>query len=424
MTGCGDSTSNVYTGAGPAPVANAYRFVPLASSGQTLPNNSAILAQAASDDLPFMGGVMLNDRRHVCFHITDQLGRHGVYEVDYEAGGQTTSPLKHIISEGDVLSDGTVVEDMSSGYLNNDDDLVFVVTSEAGETMQYSNNGGPLERFFDEYDDVSPECRLYGYLRPEVGLTDSGDVIFVSGYRDPDDRAVGDGLFLTPNEDPSQTVLLLSEGHLLPGSSAVIRSFGLCEIGEGGDYLIQGTAALVETDESTTADGSPLSFLLHGRPGETPEVLVAHPALGITGAIQGSMDMGPRMGASGFAFIVSLEDSRSQLYLNSSKLLDAGSGDFGSLTPRGQRIISMFPPAFGPNGQLLLQVFTDVGAELLAYDGQSFSSILATGDVVDGKQVAMFLFGALPHCVNTYGEFATALEYADGESVILLGIPV
>ena len=63
LSGCGSSSQEFFGEGGGTPVANAYRFVPLASSGQALPNKLAILAQATNDDLPFMGGVMINDLR-------------------------------------------------------------------------------------------------------------------------------------------------------------------------------------------------------------------------------------------------------------------------------------------------------------------------------------------------------------------------
>lgn len=424
LTGCGGSGGGTLGNGGLTPLANAYHFLPLASAGASLPNSESIMAQASTEgDLPFMGGVMLNDRRHVCFHATNANGKHGVFEVDYEPGGQV-DPIKHLISEGDVLPDGTLVDDVSGGYLNNDNDVVFVVSSESGETLQYSTGGAPFQRYFDEYDDVSPQCRLYGDLRPEVGLTDNDDLLFVCGYRDEEDRAMGEGLFCLPQGNASETILLLGEDQLLPGSSCGIRTFGLCQIGSTGEYLVQGTAAPVETQANTDDDGNPLSFLARGKVGESPEVLVAHPALGISQAIQGSVDMGPRLGPDGYAFIVSTGLDRSQLYLNQTKLLDAGPGDSGSLTPRGARIVSMFPPVFGPNGLMFIQVFTTVGTEILAYSGSGFSSILGRGDSVQGKQVEMIVFGALPCCVNSFSELVTVVEYSSGESAILLGIPV
>ncbi len=103
------------SGFSPAP--NAYRFVPLLASGATLPGRRVVLAQSTSDGgLPFMGAVMVNDRRHVCFHATDQAGKQGVYQLDYESDGQS-SPIEPLIVEGDRLDDGTVVDTVYAGDL-------------------------------------------------------------------------------------------------------------------------------------------------------------------------------------------------------------------------------------------------------------------------------------------------------------------
>ncbi len=423
FTGCGDGggVDFVDGGGGSAPI--AYRFIPLASSGGVLPR-STILTRASDEAAPFLGGVMINDRRHVCFHANDTTGRKGVFEVDYDAAG-STSELKHLIQEGDVLPDGTLVDDVSGGYLNNEDELVFVVKNpDADASLHVSRGGGTFERMFKEYEAISSECTLDGDLQPEVGLADNGDLLFVCCCKNQEGTALGEALCYTPKDTASDTVRLLTENELLPGSNCAIRTFGFCEIGNDGSYLVQGCAAPVEADPTSDSQNIPASYLACGRVGENLEVLVADPSLGISGAIQGSVYMAARLGDSGYGFVCQTDSDKTQLYLNKKKLLDAASDGTGSVTPRGQRIVSMFPPVFGPNGLMLVQVFTTDGTEILAYDGQAFSTVLAQGDIIDGRVVAMILFGCLPHGINAYGEFAMVVEYSNGESAVVLGMPV
>jgi len=397
--------------------------VPLVNAGAVLPRSSSIIAQASDDAAPFLGGVMINDLRHVCFHANDQAQRKGVFEVDYDADGNT-APIKHLLQEGDVLADGTVVDDISGGYLNNEDEAVFVVNDSDGvASMQVSRGLDSFETFFGEYDTVSDGGQLDGELQPEVGLADNGDLLFVCCGKNEEGVEIGESLYYLPKDTASETTRLLSENDLIPGSNCAFRSFGLAEIGNDGSYLVQGCAAPLEAD-LTSETSSGLTYLAMGQVGEEPEILVADPTLGISGAIQGTVCMGARMSEIGCGFICQTDSDHTQLYLDKRKLLEASIDGTGSLSPRNQPIVSFFPPVFGPNGMMLVQVFTATGTEILAYDGQSFSTVLARGDFIGGKQVEMILFGCLPHAINVHGEFVAVVEFTNGESAVVVGMPV
>lgn len=423
LAGCGGSRSEAFApGFSPAP--NAYRFIPVVGSGGTLSRQRAVLAQATGDGgLPFIGAVMVNDRRHVCFHATDQAGAQGVYQIDYESDG-SLSPIDPLIVEGDRLEDGTVVDTIYAGDLNNVDDTVFVVKDPQGkQSLQYSESRAPFQRLLTPYDDLSPEVKLYGDLQSYVALSGQGDMMLVCNYRTEDGHAEGEGLVYVPNKSASSARLVLSKDQLLPGTASAVRTFGLYDLRSGGDYLVLGSAALLEGGPEDNY-GPPPTYLLRGRVGEEPETLVAHPSLGSPSAIPGFITMGPRLSAEGFGAVVQADENHTALWIDREKILDADFVQGGSISPRGAKIFSMFPPVFGPNGMVFVEVFTNAGTELLLYDGQSFSTVLATGDKIGGKQVDMILFGALPHCVNSLGELVAVVEYTDGESAVILGMPV
>lgn len=368
-----------------------------------------------------MGAVVVNDLRHICFHANDELGKTGVYRCDYDNSGET-SGIQTLMLEGEVLLDGTVVDLIAPGDLNNTDDLLIMVESpEGSKTLQYSKGGAPFERLCTDYQNLSDEAHLCGELHPDLCLNDGGDIMFSCGYRDQDGNWEGEGLFFVPKESTSQTRRALSREQLLPGTSAAIQTFGLFDVRPGGNYLCLGSAALLEDRPET---GEPMTYLVRGRVGEEPETLVAHPVLGDPHAIQGSVFMGPRLGDSGYGAIVQTDRNRTAFWLNGKKLLEADFELGGSFTPRGSKIISMFPPVFGPDGLVFIQVFTFLGTEILVYDGQGFSTVLASGDLINGKTLGMIIFGALPHCINAHGDLVCVADFTDGESSILLGRPV
>lgn len=425
IVGCGGkSDSGSFAGFSPTSVPNAYQFTPVVTSGTTLPNRSTIRAQSGSNGPPFIGAVMVNDLRHICFHANDQTGKMGVYRIDYDVSASKVpkggvSGIRMLLEEGQTLPDGSVVDIISPGDLNNTDDSVFVVEDPNGrKTVQYSKGGAPFERLCTGYQDLSDEAHLYGELHPDLCLSRGGDLMFCCSYRNQDGDLEGDGLFYVPQESTSQTKLVLSKQQLLPGTSSAIQTFGLFDIRPGGNYLCHGSAIPLE-DESV--NGEQLTYLVRGRAGEVPETLAASPQLGDSNAIQGSVFMGPRLGDADYGAIVQTDKDKTAFWLSGKKLLDADFQLGGSVTPRGNRIISMFPPVFGPNGLVFIQVFTDQGTEILVYDGKGFSTALASGDRINGKVLGMIIFGALPHCINAHGDLVCVADFVGGESSILLG---
>jgi hypothetical protein len=422
LSGCGGSNSTV-GGFGAIPV--SYQFVPLVRSGQAIPNARAFFGQSIADEPPFLGGVMINNKRQIAFHAADDSEIRGIYEVEYSDSG-TTSEVKKIIREGDRLPDGTVVDEFSDGDLNNSGDfLVQVEDPEGVDSLQYCPDGGDFAMLSESFREAAGNIRLSGEICQCQALSDDGRALFVADYFDEDGEAKGEGLFSLAVGQPDPAQLILANDLLLPSSGVSVQTIGAAEIGVSGQYLALGSATPTAGGASPVAEGVPLTYLVTGRPGEAPQVLAADPALGITtpGVIQASISMCPRMGDSGVCTVLQLDANKTELRLNRELLLEADFQNGGSLSPRGSRIVSMFPPVFGPGGLVFLQIFTTDGTEVVVYNGR-FQTILARGDVITGKVVADIMFGALPEAVNSRGELAAVVVFEDGETVVMLGLPL
>lgn len=428
LSGCGASQQSfVATGGGAGPAPLSYRFVPLVSSGKALPRSAGILGQAGADGPPLLGGVLINDQRHVAFHAADPSNLRGIYRVDVE-DSDAVSEIKTLIREGDTLPDGTVVDEFSSGELNNAGDFALQVeNADAVASLRCCPNGQEdFTKLAQSYEELSEQAKLCSELGEAMGLADDGTIMFVAEYYDDDGEAEGEGLFVMPGGRPELTQLVLANNQLLPGTTAAIQTFGTVEINSSGDYVIQGAASPTENGLTNAEDGSSLTYLVKGRLGEAPQLLAAHPLLGGSGdVLRGTIAMCPRLGPNGeVGSILQLDENRTELRLNRELLLQADAENGGSLSPRGARILTMLPPAFGPGGLLFLQVFTTEGTELVVYQSGLIRTVLASGDAVNGKVVADFLFGALPEAVNSHGELAAVVVFADGETAVMLGIPV
>jgi hypothetical protein len=442
LSGCGGSGNDgTFSGsANPTPL--AYRYVKLIKSGDPLPGGARLaprvaysLTSTGDSPPPFMGAVTLTDSRHVYFHALDENQTRGIYRIDVDANG-SRSEVKEVIREGSVLPDGTVVKDFSDGDVNNGDDFVLVVENPEGTySIQYAAGGASFSTIARSGDTLG-NVKLAEDIDQYQAVADDGNIIFVAEFMDDAGDCQGEGLFVMPAGRPEQAQRLLAKGDLLPGTTSVIESFGATEITNDGIYLAQGSGRPAAGSDPS---GQPQTFLLRGRIGETPELLTLYRGLGTTTqTLQASAFMCPRLSSAGTGFVLQITGNPDQTQMwftgpgaprTSRRLLltadiSGGSGARTQRSPRGARILSFLPPVFGPNGLLYFEVFTDEGMEIVLWDGANFQTILARGDVIDGKRVETIIFGSLPDCVNANGDFAAIVEFDDGETDVYLGMPV
>lgn len=380
---------------------------------------------------------MLTDSRHVYFHALDETQTRGIYRIDVDANG-ARSEVKEVIREGGILPDGTVVKDFSDGDVNNGDDFVLAVENPEGiYSLQYASGGAPFDPLARSGDTLG-NVKLAEDIDQYQAVADDGNVLFVAEFLDDAGDCQGEGLFVMPADRPGEAQRLLAKGDLLPGTSSVIETFGATEIISGGLYLAQGSARPVAGADPS---GRPLTFLLRGVVGQTPQILALDPALGrLPNVHRQASFLCPRLGPQGAAYVLQSEDlDRSVLWITfpGDRLTDrrflrvaningfvAGASQ-DTRSPRGASILSIMPPVIGPGRLLYFEVFTDQGMEIVLWDGvRNFQTLLARGDVVDGKRVETIMFGAVPDCVNANGDFVAIVEFDDGETDVYLGIPV
>ncbi len=449
MSGCGSSDDLSFGGsnsAGPnfaggdvGPL--AYEYIPLIKSGDALPGGGRVapkgimpsLLSNASSPPPFMGAVVITDSRHVYFHALDEAGTRGIYRIDVDERGKR-SYAERVIREGDRLPDGTVVSDFSDGDVNNGDDFVVgVVDPEGINSLQYRAGGSSFVPLVKSGGGLA-NIKLGEDITQSQGISDDGNLVFVCEYLNSDDDAKGEGLFYMPAGRPRDAQLLIANQDLLPGTTCPIQTMSTTEICPGGRYLVQGSAATGADLGSKSPDGRPQTFLLAGNIGQTPELLAADPALQAgRGVAQGSVYMCPRINPATqvVSYIAQVDENQTDLRLEQRSIcIGDMRGGRGTLTPRGSRVKSMLPPVFRGRRSVFFQVFTDDGMEILRWNGGTdrqgrpiFDTLLARGDLVNGRPVETILFGCLPEAVNSRGEFVAIVEFNDGETDIFLGMP-
>ena len=219
LSGCGGSSETFGGPVGSLPI--TYQFVPLVSSGQTLGRGRSFLGQGTASDPPaFPGGVMLNNQGKVAFHALDNSEVRGIYSLEVQSSG-AASDIRTIVREGDVLPDGTVVEDFSDGEMNNSGDFVLQVENPEGHnSLQYCPDGGNFQKLVEAYQEVSETVKLSGEVCECQALSDDGHALFVAEYLNENGDAVGEGLFSLPVGQVSEAQLVLANNQLLPGTSS------------------------------------------------------------------------------------------------------------------------------------------------------------------------------------------------------------
>lgn len=434
LSGCGDGGEEfVFTGNQPLP--NGYSFQTVALSGQALPDGEVLIVTQDVRDLralPFPGGVLINDRRHVYFHATDTSGVRGIYRVELQADG-TASEVTKVIRDGDLLPDGRQVVDHYGGDVNNANDFAVVVRDERrGKGIYLSRDGGPFERVLSSYQSLPSGLRLHGDIKASATIHDNADILFTSNFYDPEgEPSNAQGLFYMPRATAEESFLLLASGQLLPGTSAIVQTIGHGQLHSQGRFIVHGRAqpANFVPPQAGAPKELPPTYVLRGQLDQPLELLVSHPALGNNGSLAGTValgtaEMAPRLGLDNYSTLLHQTADRSELRIGRDLIWTGQAPQGGSLSPRGYPIISFLPPVFGPRGVFFVELFTTQGMELVAGSGQFYATVLARGDQLEGRTINTIVFGALPRSANIHGEIALVVEFTNGEHAIVVGRPV
>jgi hypothetical protein len=95
----------------------------------------------------------------------------------------------------------------------------------------------------------------------------------------------------------------------------------------------------------------------------------------------------------------------------------------GEKSPLGHPITHISPPLLGGLGQTAVLLETSRGQEL-AFRGDGFHTVLATGDTVGGKAIGSMLAGVLPSQLEAQARLAFVLGFTDGQRALVVGEPV
>ena len=270
------------------------------------------------------------------------------------------------------------------------------------------------------------------------------ELLFSAGleyaHPDADVQDVGDGVWYVADlRRGAASARLVQRAGILPTAAfdtdrlsvdGVVGGFGLLDLQPGGRYALQAFAGdpNLPDDDGTTAEfaGSVLLAGTASRVGSA-RVLSAPRRSGLAPSRDrdaiGIADLasGPRVAADGtVGSVAQFEDGSQRVYVGGR--LFAASGD---VSPAGHVLESFLPPVFGPQGETYVVAGSESAMELLAFDGRSVRTLLATDDTLvgDPRALSMMTLGTLIHHVDRDGTLAFTALLDDGSSALVIGVP-
>lgn len=424
LSSCGSSTRQ---SARPTP--NGFLFYRLANVGDSLPGGVTIT------DLP--GSVMISSVNTVFFHAKDSAGAMGCYELSVDYGGLSpvVTGIRKVVRDGDVLPDGQTVAKVSGGDINSGGSYASVLRLNNGsDTGLYLANPQSGMQKVVGYQDASPG--VDGHIAQHMGdvdLHDNNDILFAAHFGNKQKGRPQVGLFHIPGGVvSSNSILVASSEDLVPSAGGIIKSFGLVDRNNGGNFVTQAVVQLntVTASKASTAVSQPVraTALLTGnvyKPGSRA-LLAASASMSVSkaaGSVSGEVIMGPRLGTSGnVAHVVHTSDDDMTLYYENTRVISSG-----DISPRGNVIWSISPAVVGDDTLIYFSLFTNAGVELCIYNGHSVITVLGSGDIMPNDNyntMLRFIFGAMNAQVDAQGRIVLIGDYTNQTSAVVVGLPI
>jgi hypothetical protein len=424
LTSCGGSG-----GSSGRPVPNGFTYHRLINAGDPLPGGTTIA--------DFPGSAMISSVDTVFFHATDSAGAMGCYElsVDYGGPSPTVAGIRKVVRDGDVLTGGDTVAKVSAGDINGAGSYASVLRLNSGSdaALYLDTTGNRMQRVLG-YKDASPG--VDGFIAQAMGdvdLHDNNDILLSTHFGNGEQEQPQAGLFHLPGGVAgSGSALVASSGDLVPNADGIVKSFGLVDRNDGGNYVTQAIVQLTSVPAGgvSAASRQPVraTALLAGNVYQAAprKLLAMSPAMKASAAlppVEGEVILGPRLGVTAnIAYVVHTTDDDMTLMYENRPVLSSGES-----SPRGDVIWSISPAVVGDNGLVYFSLVTETGVELCIYNGSRAVTILGSGDIFpydDYNTMQRFIFGAMNTQVDDRGRITFIGDYANNLRAVVVGLPV
>jgi len=424
----GGSSSNNNTSLIP----NGYRFFRVLTTGDPLPEGNTLFAMP--------GAAMINSRNELFVYGLDQADRSGFYELLLDFGGSRPAVLRarKVIREGDVLKDSKVVDQVTSGDVNDLGSFAAVVkTTDNLSGLYLERQKSGFEPVAGYLTGMPNGAGKFGSFFGDVDIHDNDNILFVAQYAPYGIVQGRQGLIYLPGGEVNEKgSIVTSTADLIPETGGFISGLGLVDMHDNGNYVLQayGMSQAMITGQKVSAgagrlDAEAASMLITGNVKDpftrtlrsiSSSIPVKKSTAARPGFTYGELRYGPRIGNSNkAAFVVHVNGSHMVMVYDGNPVISTG-----SLSPLGNPVSSVAAPVVGADGLLYYQAVTEQGMELVVYNGVDSKTILTNGDTVDGAVLRSLFFGFMTEQVDKAGRVVFTADFEDGNTSLVIGIPV
>jgi hypothetical protein len=381
----------------------------------------------------FYGSAHVLPNGTITFDARDGSDKGGIFQLDVDFSGYkpVIDSERTILKKGDTLADGRVVDKVSAFDMNDSGSVAAVISSEnvkdhVGSGVYASvNNSGMIPVVVGK--DAFPNYSCFSSSSfGDIDIHDNDDILVSASYTPTDGRSTsGQGLFHLPSASLASCNLVNSTGEIIPGTDHLVTSFGLIDMHDDGNYVVQGSSEAISTKgRIPSADETCDSVLISSNVNKSRESRVVSATKAISAEISnvGSVNYGPRVDGKGNELsIVNHDDGSESLQLNGNTILETGDRLIGRTS-----ILNFGPGAVGEDGVIYYTMITDEEEciSLVAYNGHRHEVLLSRGDILsDGGLVENIIFGTTTGHVDSYGRLSFLCEFGDGSASLVVGIP-
>lgn len=372
------------------------------------------------------GSPCINDQGQIIFYGGGTDNQTGVHQLTLD--GRSRAPqvvdARTIVKKGQMLN-GVVVHNIMPGDTNSRGGFAVEIEGYQKPTRVYVRQGpdDALEPILDLLSQVGG-VSLGGSIG-NVDLADNGDILMVGSYYRDDTAFSSQGVIHLPGGSLQNGTLVASTEDTPPQVDGQFDSFGLVEMNESGNYVYQATISRMiggrAVPHDPTGPRGIAAFGSLGRSVSQSRLLAASANLGASRAeVGGDPFFAPRVAPDGSVTkVVRLEGDHTLLYYRDLLIAETG-----TLSPSGRKILGVFPGVVNAlAGLCYYQLSCEGGEELCVSNGTDHATLLSTGDMMEDKRVAGFLFGFHRECTDSQGRTVVQAWFTDGATAIVVGFP-
>jgi hypothetical protein len=390
----------------------------------------------------FGGSVHISSNGIVTFDAFDADQRHGLFQFDVNFENTPTILQQDtIVVTDDLLNDQRKVRDFDAHDVDDQGNVAVVLQPKSSAKeghfagglyyKQRSQDFIPLLLHGDEMDNGET---IFSGQFGDLALCEKNGILVIGSHL-PAAHGASAGQRLLHLADPTDIQhgfnKLIGVEDYLSTTEYLIHGLGIVDIGLDGSFSVSShiSSEALLSASSISGESATHHCLISGKLTSPNEhFLLVAPEL-LTATHNGAISYGPRVGADG---VVSSKVGGYE-GLNREALIigDQVIRRTDKMGPSGEYAASFTPGSIAADGSYYYTQYVEtpddyVSVELLMYDGNNHSTILASGDQITNVEslVTNIVFATTTNHVDGNNRVVMLCDFLDDSTGLVVGIPV